>query len=148
MDDAIRTATDDSHSEAVGPHHAVLAVAVFICTLEEVLVEKLLEELLTKEGIQGRGNSAVLTTVRSFDRRQGLVKKLTGRSWNEALGAEGLVGYLRRVREFRNEFVHSGERWAVPDDLMPDVATNTLQLLTSFVQAHNVLVAMRPCTAP
>ena len=144
MDDAIRTATADPDSQTHGPHHAVLAVAVFVSTLEELLVEQLLDELLTKEGIRVKGGVAVMGTVRSFERRQSLIKKLTGMSWNEALGADNLVGYLKRVREFRNELVHSGQRWAVPDDLMPNVATYTLQLLTSFVQAHNGLVAAKP----
>jgi len=148
MDDAIRAATAEPDSQTHGPDHAVLAIAVFICTLEELLVEQLLDELLEKEGIRAKGNVAVVGVMRSFEDRKELIKRLTGKSWRNALGARDLVGYLESVRKFRNKLVHSGERWAVPDDLMPNVATNTLQLLTSFVRAHNELVATKPPPTP
>ena len=127
-----------------------LAVVVYFVTLREVLLTKLLKELMIAQKIPIKIEKRLfddnLTHKQKLDK---LFPSLVGKSWNTAVkqvNERVELDYLQ-VNKFlvdavrvRNKFLHEGQKFAIKKDLAENCIRNIGPLLSLHVSLHNDFV--------
>ena len=130
-------------------HHLVLVI--LFCTLTEVLFQQLLEECMGRMGLAAKIQDRLLRdNLYMHQRMKRLFPTLTGMTWMDAakhLGRRQKQNYEKTARfyeqasEVRNEFLHRGGDWVIPNE-MPEQCLRQIKLLVLFfVDLHNEFVA-------
>lgn len=124
-----------------------LAVVIFFCTLGEVLLQHFLEQCMCKMGLPHEIQDRLLNDNLFVKQRvEKLFPTLTGVKWNETvamLSERGELDYVettefyQRTSRARNEFLHRGNKWAIPQGMPEQCIRHIWPLVCLFVELHN-----------
>jgi hypothetical protein len=125
-------------------------IPLLFCTLAEVTLEHVLQNIMRKQGLSLTGRKRQLNDhLTGKRRRMKLFPQLTGVSWNDALKdlsaaspinfTETFAFYLK-VNKARNRFLHDGVPWAIKPHDPQDCIDQIWPLLKLFVALHNKFV--------
>jgi len=143
-----------SHSEDLTDQNKSdhrLAVVIFYCTLAEVLLLHFLEQCMFEMGVPNQIQERLLDDNPFVNQRvEKLFPTLTGIKWNKAveLLEEGTdlnyaetVAFSKRASIARNDFLHRGNKYAIPQDMPEQCIRHIRPLVSLFVALHNEYVA-------
>jgi hypothetical protein len=128
-----------------------LAVVIFFCALAEVLLQFFLEKRMSKMGLQHEIQERLLDDNLFVKQRvQKLFPALTSAKWNKAvemlskrvdLDYIETTKFYQRASSARNEFLHRGNKWAIPQDMPEQCIRHIWPLVCLFVALHNEYIA-------
>lgn len=129
-----------------------LAVVIFFCTLTEVLLHYFLDRLMLKMGISEKDRESCLNNNLSISQRVNeLFPSLTDDKWKQAINEinenveldyNKTSKFCRDAKKARNEFLHKGNKRAIPKDMPEECITHIWTLLNLFVSLHNKYIAI------
>lgn len=128
-----------------------LSVLIFFCTLREVLLERLIYDLMCMHRLPKAVCERLYDDNRTYsDRMNRLFPSLIGlKSWKEALKqVETTTGrkhsdindFLKKASDMRNEILHEGRKWAFEPHMKKSCLDSIPPLLGLYVDLHNVFL--------
>ena len=137
-----------SNTRNQGNHQ--LAVVIFFCTLVEVLLQHFLEQRMSRMGLSHEIQERLLNdNIFVKQRVQKLFPTLTGVKWKETikmLSKRVELDYVEATKfcehaaEKRNFFLHSGNKWAIPNDMPEKCIREIWPIVNLFVSLHNEFI--------
>lgn len=128
-----------------------LAVVIFFCSLTEVLLYHFLDRLMLKLGISEKDRESRLNNNLSISQRVNkLFPSLTDDKWEKAINEinenveldyNKTSIFCRDAKIARNEFLHKGNKRAIPKDMPEECITHIWTLLNLFVSLNNKYIA-------
>lgn len=128
-----------------------LVLVILFCTLTEVLFQQLLEECMSRMNLPAKIQDRMLRdNLYMHQRMKRLFPTLTGATWMEAadhLGKRHKQNYEKTARfyeqasEVRNEFLHRGGDWVIPNEMPEQCLRQIKPLVLFFVDLHNEYVS-------
>jgi len=139
--------------KALGKGHVnhLLAIIIYYCSLGELLFEDFLVKYMIKASIPSSIQGELLKDI-SMDKRLGLFHALTGKRFKtvvKQLSQRSKVDYNRvvsfylQVRNERNTFLHTGNKFLIKKDMIDNCLIDTPSLIQLFVDIHNLFIAKR-----
>jgi hypothetical protein len=140
-----------SESEANNINAHSLSVLIFFCTLREVLLERLIYDLMVMHKLQESIRERLYDDNRTYsDRMNRLVPSLLGKkSWKEIIRIlqrqtgndhKEINDFLKTASDMRNEILHEGNKWVFEGHMKNDCLENIPSLLGLYVDFHNVFI--------
>jgi hypothetical protein len=127
-----------------------LAVVIFFCALAEVLLQHFLEQCMSKMGLPHEIQDRLLNDNPFVKQRvEKIFPVLTGVKWNKAMAILSeyvklnyveVTEFHKRTSRARNEFLHKGSKWAIPQDMPEQCIRRIWPLVCLFVALHNKYV--------
>ena len=128
-----------------------LSVLIFFCTLREVLLERLIYNLMVMHKLPESIRERLYDDNRTYsDKMNRLFPSLVGlKSWKEAISTlQGKTGndynkindFLKTASDMRNEILHEGDKWAFEGYMKNHCLENIPLLLGLYVDFHNVFI--------
>ena len=128
-----------------------LAVVIFFCSLTEVLLRHFLEQLMVKMGKSEKDRGRLLNDNLNMQQRvDKLFPTLTGDKWKKAideinknveLDYAETSNFCVKAKDARNEFLHKGNKRAIPKNMPEECITQIWPLLSLFVSLHNKYIS-------
>lgn len=141
------TSRNMSGSPLVGNNVHRLAVVIYFCTLGEVLLEHFLREIMYALNIPNGVQERILNdSLFARERVEKVFPSLVGEKWkavlkdlskNSKLNFEKTVEFYLRVANARNEFLHRGNQWAIPESMPEECMEEIWPLINLYVLLHN-----------
>jgi len=143
--------TEDGLPHGVsGKKNAKIAVVIFFATLREVLFESLLYNLMIAQHLPGSVCKRLFTDSPMHKQRlDKLFPALAGITWKKAISAVNskcdldyieLDGFVERIVNARNKFLHKGSKYAISADMAEECLRHIWPLLNLHVFLHNEYV--------
>jgi hypothetical protein len=136
--------------ELQNPRNSGLAVVIFFVSLREVLMVNFIQELLNAHNVPDNVYDYVLSDSPTHSHKMNkLFPALAGLSWKKAvkkinehgeIDYEELDRFVERIVKARNEFLHSGVKYAIHEDMPQACLENIWSLLNLYVALHNTYV--------
>ncbi|MGF2685814.1 hypothetical protein ACQUWM_04880 [Marinobacter sp. DUT-3] len=136
----------DQLYEGDGPHD--ISVVIFFCTLREALLENLISRLMSNQHLPDGVQERLLADNKSHIQKQDkLFRALTGDKWKEAvqkasaavvLDYVAIDEFVQHAANIRNEFIHSGRKWAINRELSKACVDHVWGLINVYVSLHNL----------
>ena len=128
-----------------------LSVLIFFCTLREVLLERLIYDLMVMHNLQKSIRERLYYDNRNYsDRMNRLLPSLLGlKSWKETISTlqektgndyKEINEFLKAASDMRNEILHEGDKWAFEGHMKNDCLQNIPSLLGLYVDFHNAFI--------
>jgi hypothetical protein len=128
-----------------------IAVVLFYCTLVEVLMDRLLTQIMRSQNLPQGVQKRMLDDHPFVSKRADkLFPSLTGDKWNEVISKisdENTSAYrdvndlYLQANKARNNFLHEGQVWPMPSELPQDCLRYVIPTLDMFATIHNECVA-------
>jgi len=145
-----RITDEDSIYELQDADNAKVAVIIFFTTFREVLMDNFLRQmeiaLDLPESVSGRLFSDNRTYYKKMNK---LFPSLTGMKWKKAIAEinnkdnidyQKVDRFVERVVRVRNDFLHTGIKYAIKQEMTEECLQYTLPLLNLYVALHNKFV--------
>jgi hypothetical protein len=128
-----------------------LSVLIFFCTLREILLERIIYNLMNLHEIPKCDRDRLLSENRMFSaKRDKLFPNLLGmKNWKEAIKTlQGKTGndykeinaFLKAASDMRNDILHEGDKWSFEEHMKYDCLENIPALLGLYVDFHNAFI--------
>jgi hypothetical protein len=126
--------------------HIELRIIIFYCTLQEILMHRLLEANMWAAIVPEKLIDKTLSDNRFISKRvNSLFPVLTGKKFRDAVIEMALTNEMgEQIMEIwqkaiytRNNFMHRGDQWGIPNDLPKACWNSVLPLCDIFVRLTN-----------
>lgn len=131
--------------EGAGPHD--ISVVIYFCALREILLDKLIMEILIAKQITEGVRQRLLSDNKFHIQKQDkLFYALTGKKWKNAvktLNEEANIDFVEidkfisKAVDSRNDFIHEGSKWSIDRELSTSCMNNIKGLINLYVGLHN-----------
>jgi hypothetical protein len=128
-----------------------IAIIILFCTLGEVLLNNLLTHLMDLQKIPPNVQKRLFDdNILTKQRIEKIFPALTGVKWKKSIGKINAVSrndyvslfkFYQSVVKVRNEFIHKGNEWIVPNGMPENCFKYTKLLISMFIDLHNKYVA-------
>ncbi len=132
-------------------HH--ISFIIFFCSLAEILLTNFLNHYFDKENLSKKIRYRLLDdnilTKQKIDK---LFPSLIGKKWKDAVKIinekskfdyKKTLDFHNRVVKIRNELIHHGSSWLIPDEMPLDCLRNVIPLVQLFIDLHNEFIAIK-----
>lgn len=154
MQDAYHRPMVEGASFLLDENDRRLPVVMFFCTLNEVLFEHFFRQLMNRLAYPPEKQDELLDDNWQLSKRvRKLFPKLTGGKWEDAIRqgtlADGgqldygeTAAFCQEAAEARNTFLHTGNKWRIPDDMPEQCLRHIWPLANLYVALHNQYVVL------
>jgi len=127
-----------------------ISIVLFFCTLRELLLNNLIDNLFKAQKIQKNIRTRLLKDNRNHSQKQDkLLPSLIGKKWKILVAEENekvtldyikLNKFIEEVVKARNYFMHEGKKYDINHEMAENCVRHTSTLINLFVDLHNSYV--------
>ncbi len=124
-----------------------ISILLLFCTLREILLNQFIEELFIAQAVPDSLRERMLQNNQGQDRLTNkLISSLIGKKWRAAMaeideqsGTDYLANesVIKLLIDLRNDFIHTGDQWALNEQNTNDCLDQALRSIHLFVALHN-----------